>query len=724
MRAFDQLHPTIREAIWKQGWKELRPLQVDAINAIFDTEDHLILSAATASGKTEAAFLPILSKIADNPNAGIRALYVSPLKALINDQFRRLEALCEIAQIPVHRWHGDVRADQKRKLRQRPEGILLITPESLESQCINYGSQLRSMYACLEFVVIDELHAFLEDVRGIHLRSLLSRIIQAAGSTPRRLGLSATLGDFTPAQQFLCSGSPSSVRVLKEEGGEREMRIGLKGYVRPAKIAGLEIDDLTAERAVASDIATRFRKGTNLVFFNSRGLTEELADLLNERARDEFWSFNPFRIHHGSLSKELREDTENELKGSLPVTALCTRTLEMGIDIGAVQCVGQVGAPWTVSSLVQRVGRSGRREGEAQILRMYIIDSAITETSTVTEHLFPELLRGIALVELALARWVETPRHGRKHFSTLIHQTLSSLRQTGGLRADALFAMLCASGAFDSVTKQEFAALLRSLAIHEIIQQMETGEVILAPTGEAVVESRDFYAAFASSEEYSIEHDAEKIGTLARDQVPPTGEHLLLAGRRWCVQGIHDSAKCVHVVPARGKRVPLFLGSGGEIAREVMAMMHATLVSNSMPPYLHADAGASLSSARLYFQSACPGQASIVQTAGSIAVLPWAGTAIHKTLVACAKADNLAAELSRDGLLISYPKSDREQATKHWRRIASGVIAFNELIPFIGDVTEQRFDDWVPCDLLARAYAREFLDLPGAIEVTRALSQS
>jgi ATP-dependent Lhr-like helicase len=175
--------------------------------------------------------------------------------------------------------------------------------------------------------------------------------------------------------------------VLKEEGGDREIRVGVKTYVRPAKVEGVTLDELTAERAVATDIATRFRKATNLIFFNSRGLTEEIADLLNERCKSESWPVNPFRVHHGSLSKDLREATEAELKSDQPITALCTRTLEMGIDIGAVQCVGQVGAPWTVASLIQRVGRSGRREGEAQMLRFYVIDAALTDASTFSERL-------------------------------------------------------------------------------------------------------------------------------------------------------------------------------------------------------------------------------------------------------------------------------------------------------------------------------------------------
>lgn len=719
MNAFDQLHPTIREAIWRQSWKELRPLQVDAIEAVLGSKDHLILSAATASGKTEAAFLPILSTLADASSGSVKALYISPLKALINDQFQRLTTLCEIAQIPVHRWHGDVSATDKRKLRDDPGGVLLITPESLESHCINHGPTLHRIYHGLEFIVIDELHAFLEDVRGIHLRSLLARICHAAGCSPRFLGLSATLGDFAPAQKFLSADSPTSVRVLKEEGGDREIRIGIKTYIRPAKVEGVSIDELTAERAVATDIATRFRKATNLIFFNSRGLTEEIADLLNERSKSESWPLNPFRVHHGSLSKDLREATEAELKSDQPITALCTRTLEMGIDIGAVQCVGQVGSPWTVASLIQRVGRSGRREGDAQMLRFYVIDAALTDASTFTERLFPETLRAIAMVELLLQKWVETPRIGRKHYSTFIHQILSVLRQTGGIRADALYELLCLRGAFDAITKAECAAVLRSLAEHSIIQQIETGEVILAPEGEKIVESRDFYAAFASSTDYSIEHDSDKIGVMPRDQLPPVGEHLLLGGRRWCVTDINDSAKRAHVVPARGKRVPLFLGGAGSLDREVMQKMKGLLTSTELPAYLHPDAAATLKLARSHFEQMPDTGPAVFETLNGVCLLPWEGTAIHKTLVACAKADGLKAELSRDGLMITYGGCTLAEAKAHWQRVSKGAFTSHELISFIGDPTSERFDDLVPAALLADAYIGEFLDVPGASAAAR-----
>ena len=278
--AFAKLHPKIQEAVWNQHWDELRPLQVDAIEALLDTTDHLIVAAATASGKTEAVFLPVLSQIAAEPAESVQALYISPLKALINDQFRRLEDLCAHAEIPVHRWHGDVGATDKQRLRQSPGGVLLITPESLESQFINLDRHLRRIYAHLRFVVIDELHAFLDNVRGIHLRSLLARLGATVGVTPRRFGLSATIGDFAPARAFLCPEAPDTVRVLEDDTQRKELRVGLKAYLdapEPTEGAEGETADPVAATgglaAVAEDIAQRFRGYSNLIFCNSRRQT-------------------------------------------------------------------------------------------------------------------------------------------------------------------------------------------------------------------------------------------------------------------------------------------------------------------------------------------------------------------------------------------------------------------------------------------------------------------
>ena len=717
--AFARLYPKIQEAVWAQRWAELRPLQVEAIRAVFDTEDGLILAAATASGKTEAAFLPILSQIAAAPAGSVEVLYVSPLKALINDQFRRLEDLCAHADIPVHRWHGDVSAADKARLRRSPAGVLLITPESLESQFINYDRDLRRLYAYLRFVVIDELHAFLDNVRGVHLRSLLARLAIATGTRPRRIGLSATIGDFAPAQAFLCAEAPESVRILQDETQGKALHVGLKAYL---DVAGAG-DDLVASprgeglSAVAEDVAQRFRAGSNLVFCNSRRQTELLADKLRTQAERDRWPRNPFVLHHGSLSRDLRLETEHELKSGQPVTALCTSTLEMGIDLGAVRAVGQVGPPWSVASLVQRLGRSGRRDGEPQILRLYTLDEPITQRSSLTDRLFPELIRAVALLELHRERWLEPPEGERHHFSTAVHQILSVLRQTGGATAAHLHDVLCARGAFRRLGAAPFGTLLRGLAGRALVEQVPSGELILAPAGERIVESRDFYAAFASQIEYTLEHDGQAIGVLPQDSVPREGEFMLFAGRRWQVGFVDHFARRVGVTPAKGWKPPQFAGGIGHLHPVVAQRMRRVLQGGQEFAYLNEAAAGYLAKARQSFADAGLRENDTVVGLHGVEWFPWQGGRVLQTLQLCAKVDGINVE--RDDLCLRYQKITADQLTAHRQRVAAGAFDKATLVKLLGDVQRDRFDEHVPEDLLRAAFADEELALTQAQAAAR-----
>jgi ATP-dependent helicase Lhr and Lhr-like helicase len=717
--AFARLHPKIQEAIWNEHWAELRPLQVEAIAAIFDSNDHLILAAATAAGKTEAAFLPILSQLVTKASDSVQALYISPLKALINDQFRRLEDLCRYADIPVHRWHGDVSAVDKQRLRKAPSGVLLITPESLESQFINYSSYVRRMYAHLEFVVIDELHAFLEDVRGVHLRSLLARLSISAGANPRRLGLSATIGDFGPARLFLSPDSPSAVRILLDRDETKEVRVGLKSYVEPARAgeraAEPTNDETTPDAglsAIAMDIGQRFHRDCNLIFCNSRRQTELLSDRLRQIAERERWSRNPFLLHHSSLSRELREDAERELKSGEPVSVICTSTLEMGIDIGAVRAIGQVGAPSTVTSLVQRLGRSGRHEGEPQILRVYTLDEEVTEHSSLNDRLFPQLIRAIALLELNRERWLEPPQYDRLHLSTCVHQVLSVLRQTGGATAVHLHDVLCLRGAFRGIGRAQFADLLRGLAGKELIEQIPTGELILAPTGERIVESRDFYAAFASRIEYRIEYNGQPIGVLPKDNIPAQGEFLLLGGRRWRVEVIDHSSKRVAVISAKGWKQPRFGGGIGGLHPVITQRMKHVLIEETGYPYLNTAAIEMLDRGRQTFHRAGLDARDTVVSFSGIEWFPWQGSRVLLSLELCAKADDLKVE--RDDLCLRYQKLSAADFADHRKRIASGKFVSEQLVALVRDLHRDRFDEYVPQDLLQHAFVAEVLDLDNA----------
>ena len=753
--SFELLHPGIQRALWDLQWKELRPLQVRSIETFFAGDFPIILSASTASGKTEAAFLPVLSAVAAEPEGSVRAMYVGPLKALINDQFRRLEDLCVHAAIPVHRWHGDVSATDKERLRATPGGVLLITPESLESAFINYGNRIPKIFSRLDHIVIDELHSFIGDVRGVHLRSLILRLRQIIGRKPRLMGLSATLADFDASRRFLDSDSPEKVEIIQDLETTRSIRVGVRAYPKPSPRAGgpdekdseprtavsakemledLEtittgaqperwkalpvVDEQTALTNLAMDLATVFNKSANLIFTNSRRLAEMLADELNQIATNQHWLRNPFLLHHGSLSKDVREDVERRLKSGEPLSVFCTSTLEMGIDIGSVHSVGQLGPPWSVASLVQRLGRSGRREGESAILRLYSLDEPPSPKSSIEELICPQLLRSIALVELMLARWLEPFDSSFPQFSTLIHQILSVLRQTGGCHAKRLQELLLHHGAFRDVADSHFAMILRGLGSHDLIEQMPTGEIILAPLGEVITHAKDFYAAFTGVTEYSVRQGQLDIGKLPEDSIPPVGEHLLLNGRRWRVVQIDSRALVVEVVPAHGKKAPSFGGSAGVIHKRIAAAMREVLTGKSEYAYLQADAAKLLEGVRAYARKLRICELPWLDRGSSCLVFPWTGSKGMQTLRACAKSEGI--ELEMESLSINY-RCDSRILAQHLTRVAEGHFDVEALAAAIANKCQDKFDRYLSDDLLNFANSQRLLSLADAIEAANGI---
>jgi ATP-dependent helicase Lhr and Lhr-like helicase len=576
----------------------LRDAQERAIDPVLAGNRDLIISAATAAGKTEAAFLPICSALLDtreqdgvagplgdygdgdaaaSSRSGVLALYVSPLKALINDQYGRLDALGEHLDVPVHRWHGDVAGSRKARVLREPNGLLLITPESLEALFVIHGTRMADLFDGLRYVVIDEMHSFLGTERGAQLQSLLHRVDLAARRRVPRIGLSATLGDMPSAANFLRPGRGERVTVIVSADDRHELRLQLRGYeAKPADLTAsqaeaaesrgedVEVEDVTEgdRLAIAEHLFTTLRGNDNLIFANSRRDVEIYADLLTRRC-DAAQVSNEFVPHHGSLSKDMREHAEARLKDrDVPVTAVCTSTLEMGIDIGSVASIAQIGAPRTVASLRQRLGRSGRRGDTPATLRLYVTEEQVTPQTTPPDALRAELVQSIAMVNLLLARWNEAPDAGGLHLSTLTQQLLSLIAQHGGVTPLEAFRTLCQQGPFIRVTPDVFKLLLRALAREEVdlLSQGSDGLLLLGVAGERVVNHYSFYAAFRSPSEYRLVANGRTLGTLPVDYPLMPGSLLIFGGRRWKVLAVDSYAKVVELVRSSGGRPPQFAG--------------------------------------------------------------------------------------------------------------------------------------------------------------------
>lgn len=727
--AFSLLAPGVQRQLWRMGWTQLRPIQVDAIRAVTQTDCHCVIAAETASGKTEAAFLPILSKICDEPSGSVRALYIGPLRALINDQFRRVEDLCGYLEMPVYRWHGDVEASSKNKLLRLPAGVLLITPESLESLFVNRSPQLPALLGGLRFVVIDELHAFLGSERGVHLQSLLSRLRHApSASRPnfRVVALSATIGDLRVACEFIDREQPDDVAVIRSssEGKELKYRVhahaGSNGEGPPAGGADdADHAELATMRQVAQDLVEHCRGSTNLIFTNSKGDLEIYADLCRDVCRTEGLP-DSFLVHHGSLSKEIREDAEAEMKSGRPRTTLCSSTLELGIDIGSVRMVGQIGPPWAVAGFKQRLGRSGRRDDEPRIGRMYIVCRELGPEAELLDRLHLELIQAIAITELLLEGWVEPLHPAKCDLSTLTHQIISIIAETGGLGAGELYERLCKVGPFQEVEPALFTRLLRCLGGRDVVEQTSQGDLILGLLGERLRSERDFYAAFLTPDEFTVLHGERNIGTLPLRIVPKPGENIILAGRRWKVALVDLERAEVQVAPAAGRKRPLFLGGPGEIHDRVRERMREILRESRPFHYLNPVGTQLLGHARLAAgeSGACERQLTSISDRRTL-WFTWLGTRKQTTLVAMFAAAGVPAVDRGVAVEVDAPIAKVRAIIESFVNSPADALA---IAAHVQPKFRRKYDRLFSDDLLEVAIARDTLDVRGALDACRLVS--
>ena len=738
-RAFDLLAEPVRRWIWQKGWTSLRDIQERAIPYLIEGDDDLIIGAATAGGKTEAAFLPLISKASTTATCeGFDLVYVGPLRALINDQFRRLEDLCEALEMPVHPWHGDIAQGVKARARKNPSGILLITPESLEAMFVLRGAEVPRLFAGTQAIVIDELHALLDSERGVHLRSLLTRLELSVGRRIRRVGLSATLGDMALANAYLRPEAPEKVGQLVSRSDEQELRIQLRAYIagRRTEQPGPEdadpddadAQDSSAQRAVGEHIFDRLRGHNNLVFAGSRGNVELYSDLLRGMCEERHLP-NEFFPHHASLSREHRGFVEKRLKGgSLPITAICTSTLELGIDIGDVICVGQIGAPWSVAALRQRLGRSGRRADQPAVLRMYAIEPETEANSHPVDTFHLGLVRSIAMIDLLVENWCEPPRQEALHLSTLTHQILSVIAERGGASAQRLFATLCDRGPFRSVDPALFSRLLRQLGDPDtaLIEQAPDGTLLLGREGERVVEHYSFYAVFQTPQEYRVVHDTKTLGTIPVDMPLTPDMTIIFVGRRWRILEVHDRERVIEVAPDYAGKPPRFGGDAGEVHETIIRRMRDVLLADTVPSYLDDTAAEVLSSARAAYRRSGLDDAPIQRLSEDQHLLVlWTGTVgtVSLALVLTCLGYSVG---PYDGILdVTSPRSRTKSLASQLGEIAAGEIDLPDLIRGrAGALITEKFHHYLRDDLLLSDALSRRLDLSAVPKIAKGLCSS
>lgn len=612
--AFPLLAQPVQQWVTKQGWQYLRRIQsLSTLAMLEDNYRNLLISAGTASGKTEAAFMPAVSMIYEMENNNrckgndrVSMLYVAPLKALINDQYRRLCEMSSQMSLPVTIWHGDAPMSGKKRMLREHRGVIMITPESLESFLMNRGKWC-AKYMLPQIIILDEFHAFIGTPRGKQLLSLLHRIDflcdNASVPRPRRIGLSATLSQLDTVASVLSGrGSSDDVAIIdgRDTGNEEDVIRVVTFPSAPPRKEGQQHTE-TDYAAMSRYIVENSVNEKTLTFARSRKNVEDIASLINEVCITGNLNMEAFP-HHGSLSKETRETLEHRLVSTdKPTMAVATVTLELGIDIGNIHRVFQVNSTNTVASLRQRMGRSGRRDGVKRI------DCLVGLDDGGDGGVFGELTTTIAEIELMKRGWFEPPNVTRRDVSVLISEILSVLEQYGNAYNDELYDLLCNQrngdgnvspdgiGTFSNVDEVLFGMVITDMIASDYLMRDAADMLMISAAGEEQISDWHFYATFQFDETYSVNAGGKHIG----DITPPSsmlqellrGGCFLLGGKTWRVTSMDISTKKIEVEPSTSRGeflVPISRGNGnvaGKVRRYQISLLTGDN-SGLVPDYL------------------------------------------------------------------------------------------------------------------------------------------
>lgn len=555
--SFNLLDPKLREKIiTKLEWKSLTPVQEASIPEIIKRKD-LIILAPTAGGKTEACFFPILSLMAKERKVGLRCIYLSPIKALLNNQEIRIKELGKFLDFEVFKWHGDVSRGKKEKFTISPKEILMTTPESLEVMLCNSKIDKEEIFKNLEFIIVDEIHSFVENSRGIQLISLLERLSKYADNPLQRIGLSATVGNPIDILTWLQGSSQRIGVVIKPS------------KVKKARKVEIKYTEEYEERL--KEIYKRIYGKKALVFSNSRKNCERINIDLKKFGVDSY-------VHHSSIDKNRREAVEELFKYGRNKTIVATSTLELGIDIGGLDIVIQDSSPRTVSSFLQRMGRTGRREGT---ISWFVFLPKSQE----------DLLLSVAILSLSIDSWVESLKVNKKSYSIYAHQIIMIVFSHFGILADEIYSTLKKVYAFSEISYEEF---------FEIISYMLEKKILLADRNKLFIGDElekdyggsnfiDLYSTFFTEVEYSIKDSGGLVGTLDFAFARPliVGSHFILAGECWEVVRKDDKKRVINVEKAKIAEEPRWNSKIGFISYEISRRILKILTERDEYSYLH-----------------------------------------------------------------------------------------------------------------------------------------
>lgn len=531
----------------KLGWKKFNPIQEKTIPLLLEGNDVLVL-APTASGKTEAVLIPIFNEIITKGLGPTSVLYISPLKALINDMHNRIELWCNHFGLNATKWHGDVSKYDKDKFIKNPTDFLSITPESLEVILMNRKeAEKKNVFKNIKYIIIDEIHYFADSDRGIQLNSILNRISRYMSPDVVMAGLSATVGNPYEIASWINYKKPAT--IVKDNDGRK-----------------FQYKVLNIEEGLIDQVLNKYINNKVLIFVNSRAT----AELVYSNLKRELFLKNIF-IHHGSINKETREENEKKFKLVESGFMVATTTLELGIDIGNIDLVVNVGSPSTVSGFLQRMGRSGRR-------------SKLQRSIVTAKNM--DLFKALAEVILAYENKTEEIKISKRSMDIFFHQILSSLYGKGKVNVKNLYEELTQCYAFSEITFDEYMRLLKHMEEFEFVEYNKP-YLTLGYNFEKEFGSRnfmEFFAVFMPTYEYSVKQGMKEIGGLdvsfAVFLAP--GETFTLAGKLWKVSSIdHELFRIQVSLESQLKTdIPSWISEGAPVGYLISRKIYDVLLDN------------------------------------------------------------------------------------------------------------------------------------------------
>ncbi len=641
MTVFARFAPRLQEAIaTRVGWSSLRPVQELAGEALLDGHNAVVL-APTAGGKTEAAIFPTLSMLMQADVGGLGALYIAPIKALLNNQAERLGRYTEMVGLSRFVWHGDTPTNERTRFLREPADLLMTTPESLEVMLVSQRVDTAKLFKNIRMVIIDEVHALSGTDRGAHLMSVIERIARLSNHDVQRVGLSATVGN------------PRAILIWLKGSSQRAGVVVDPPKVKAARqLLVVHRPDLLQ---VADEASTIARGKKSLFFCQSRAMTEAVAQAMRGGGTDVF-------VHHSAVSKEerlLAEERFHHATEGEGACIACTSTLELGIDVGDLDLVLQAEAPDTVSSFLQRMGRTGRRAGRAANTTFFCSEEE-------------SVLQAIALIELAKSGYVENVDVLDRCWPVLVHQLLAMALAEEGVTAHNAWAALSMVPDFSGIHRAEFDRLLAWMLHDQSLVQF-SGRLLIGPKAERRFGKKNFmelYAVFTSPQSYTVKQlHAGPLGTLNQafvDRLVEDVSCFLLGGRPWVVATVDHSERIVTVLPApKGRRptwggfLPRFLGQ--DLSQQILAV----LTDSAEPGYLEADALDVLRTQReQYVGVLSAGKGGVEVIGDEIRWWTFAGGRINSTLRYALQAKQPQWRIVVDNFLVSI-KSDCKQDEFH-----------------------------------------------------------